>query len=228
MKRAVFLDRDGTINKIVFFPELGLLDSPLNPTQFSLLPGVPEAIKNLNRLGLKVIVISNQPAIAKKKMKREVFEKVRLKMRRELEKRDARIDAEYYCFHHPLALEAEYMVDCSCRKPKPGLLLRAAADFDLDLSKCYVVGDGLTDVKAGKAVGCRTFLIGTPKCDLCKFMEEEGVKPDIIVASLLQASRIVEKEVREGVRQELLVQEVVRAPNITGRRMSEDAKFARA
>ena len=152
--RAVFLDRDGVINEIVYFPELGVLDSPLNPRQFKLLPNVAKAIRIFNRLGLKVVVASNQPGMAKGKMTRELFEKTRLKMRRELRKGGAHIDAEYYCFHHPSAKYAKYRVRCRCRKPKPGLLLRAAKDLGLDLSKSYLLGDSLTDIEAGKAVGC--------------------------------------------------------------------------
>jgi len=192
---AVFLDRDGVINEIVYFSEFGVLDSPLNPKQFRLLPGVAEAIRVFNRLGLKVIVASNQPGMAKGKMTRQVFERIRSKMRRELEKSGAHIDAEYYCFHHPFAKDAQYRGNCDCRKPKPGLILGAAKDFGLDLSKCYVVGDGLTDIKAGRAVGCKVFLIGDLKCDLCRVMEDEGVRPDLIVPSLLHASRIIEREV---------------------------------
>jgi len=195
MTRAVFLDRDGVINEIVYFPEFGVLDSPLNPRQFRLLPGVAEAIRTINRLGLKVIVASNQPGIAKGKMTEKVFERVRLKMKRLLKQRGAYIDAEYYCFHHPSAKDAKYRDNCDCRKPKPGLILRAAKDFGLNLSECYVVGDSLTDIKAGRAVGCRTLLIGNLKCDLCRLMEDERVKPDLIDPSLLHASKIIEGEV---------------------------------
>lgn len=198
MTKTVFLDRDGVINEIVYFPELGVLDSPLNPRQFRLLPGVAEAIKTFNRLGLKVVIVSNQPSIAKGKTTEEAFEKVRLKMRKELEKRGAHIDAEYYCFHHPLARDPKYRVNCNCRKPKPGLLLKAAKDFGLDLSKCYMVGDSLTDIKAGRSVRCKSFLIGYLKCDLCKLMENESVKPDLIVPNLLHASKIIKKEVNEN------------------------------
>jgi len=197
-QRAVFLDRDGVINEIVYFPELGVLDSPLNPRQFKLLRGVAEAIRVFNGLGLKVVVVSNQPSIAKGKMTEEAFRKVTLKMRRELEKRGAHIDAEYYCFHHPSARDARYRVNCDCKKPKPGLLLRAAKDLELDLSRCYIIGDSLTDVKAGRAVGCRSFLVGYLKCDLCRLMGHEGVKPDLIVPSLLHGSKVIEKEVNES------------------------------
>jgi D-glycero-D-manno-heptose 1,7-bisphosphate phosphatase len=210
MNRAVFLDRDGVINEIVYFPELGVLDSPLNPGQFRLLPGAAEAIGILNRLGLKVILASNQPSIAKGKMTEKTFERVRSKMGKELREKGAYIDAEYYCFHHPLAKDARYRVDCECRKPKPGLLLKAAKDLGVDLSRSYVVGDSLTDIKAGKAVGCRTFLIGNLKCDLCRLMEDECVKPDLIVPSLLAAAKIIEKEINNGVRSSFEVAQVLR------------------
>jgi len=198
MTEAVFLDRDGVINEIVYFPEFGVLDSPLNPRQFKLLPGVAEAIRAFNRLGLKVIVASNQPGIAKGKMTEKIFVRIRRKMKRELEKGGAYLDAEYYCFHHPFAKNTKYRDNCGCRKPKPGLILRAAKDFGLDLSKCYVVGDGLTDIEAGRAIGCKVFLIGSFKCDLCKLMENYSVKPDFIVSSLLHASKIIETEVRRN------------------------------
>jgi D-glycero-D-manno-heptose 1,7-bisphosphate phosphatase len=194
MNRAVFLDRDGTINEIVSFPELGLLDSPLNSEQFSLLPGAAKAISIFNCLGLKVIIASNQPGIAKGKMTEKAFERVRSKLRKELTENGAHVDAEYYCFHHPLAKDARYRVDCECRKPKSGLLLKAAKDHGLNLSRSYVIGDSLTDIKAGKTVGCRTFLIGNLKCDLCRLMEEDCVRPDLIVPSLLAAAEIIKKE----------------------------------
>ncbi len=206
MISAVFLDRDGVINKTVYFPEHGILDSPLNPKQFRLLPGAAEAIQILNRLELKVIVISNQPALAKGKMTEELFEKVRRKMNSSLKKKGAHIDAEYYCFHHPKAKIAKYRDDCDCRKPKPGLILRAAKDLGLDLSKCYMVGDGLTDVKAGRSVGCKPILIGDLKCDLCRLMKYMEAKPDFIVSSLLHASQIIEKEVNESWKYSLIQQ----------------------
>jgi len=217
MNRAVFLDRDGVINEIAYFPELGLLDSPLNVSQFKLLPKAAEAIMVLNNLDLKVIVVSNQPAIAKGKMTRKAFEEIRLKMKRELEKKGAYLDGEYYCFHHPSAKVAKYKVRCDCRKPNPGLFLRAQKDFALDLTKCFVVGDSLTDIKAGKAVGCQTFLIGSLKCDVCKLMETEGVKPDYIVADLYEASKIIEKETNETLKSDLIMPKAFRTSGATKR-----------
>lgn len=192
--RAVFLDRDGTINELVYFPELGLIDSPLNPEQFKLIPGAAEAIRLFNELGFKVIVVSNQPAVAKGKMTMELFEEVKAKMRILLAEAGARIDGEYYCLHHPEAKLPELRVHCDCRKPKPGLLIKAAKDFDLNLGECYMIGDGITDVMAGQAVGCKTVLIGRLKCDLCRVMDDFGVKPRYIVPNIIEAYKIVERE----------------------------------
>ena len=188
----MFLDRDGVINEIVYFPDMGMPDSPLNPDQFKLLPGVAEAIKTFNKIGFKVIVISNQPAIAKGKMTSKLFEQIRLKMKTELAKAGAHIDGEYYCFHYPEAALSEYKVECDCRKPKPGLMLKAIKDFDLDPAQCYAIGDSMTDVEAGNAAGCVTFLIGNSKCDLCRLMNEKNIKPDDILPSLLHVAKIVE------------------------------------
>lgn len=194
--KAVLLDRDGVINELVYFPEFGIVDSPLNPDQFTLIPEAAEAIRKFNRLGLKAIVVSNQPAVAKGKMTMKAFEEIRAKMRRLLEEAGARIDGEYYCFHHPEAKLPEYRVLCDCRKPKPGLIVRASRDLNLNLKECFMVGDGITDIMAGREVGCKTILIASFKCDLCRLMDDMGVKPDYIVLSLNHASELIEKEVR--------------------------------
>jgi histidinol-phosphate phosphatase family protein len=190
MNKAVFLDRDGTINETIAVPDLGILESPLVPEQFKLLPNVPEAIRIFNRLGLKVIVASNQPAVAKGKLARSIFEAIREKMIADLRKENAHIDADYYCFHTSLD-------NCNCRKPKPGLLLQAAKDFNLDLSKSYLVGDSLVDIKAGTSVHCRTYLIGILKCDICKLMEKDGFRPDMIVSCLLEAAKMIERDMEK-------------------------------
>ena len=185
--RGVLLDRDGVINELTYFPDVGLIDSPLNPEQFRLLPGVTEAIRSLNDLDIKVAVVSNQPAIAKGKMTEKLFAEIRSKMKKELEQGGAHLDAEYYCFHHPEAVREEYKVDCECRKPKPGLLLKAKSDLGLDPSKSFSVGDSLVDIRAGKAAGFATILIGSLRCDLCRLMDRDDVHPDLVVESLIKA-----------------------------------------
>jgi D-glycero-D-manno-heptose 1,7-bisphosphate phosphatase len=210
MSQAIFLDRDGVINPLVFNSELGLIDSPLNPTEFKLIPGAGEAIRRFNRLGLKVIVVSNQPGIAKGKMSEELFEGIRQKMKNLLAAKGAFVDGEYYCLHHPDAQRVELKVKCSCRKPQPGLLLKAAKELGVLTPKSYMIGDGLTDIKAGQAVGCKTILIGAVKCDLCRLMEKMAVKPDIISPSLLEASQIVEKQMSNSVNFKVIGKEIVK------------------
>lgn len=191
MEKAIFLDRDGVVNEMVYYPEHGIVDSPFNAVQFRLLPQVAEAINAFHERDFKVIIISNQPGIAKNYYDEATFEEIRRKMHTELEKEDSHLDGEYYCLHHPWAKVARLKAECECRKPKPGLLHQAAATMDIDLSNSWMVGDGLTDIEAGKRAGCRTILIGRMKCEFCRLMDETGTRPDFIAGDLLEAVRII-------------------------------------
>ncbi len=192
-KKAVFLDRDGVINRMVYHTEFGFVDSPASPDEFELLPGVGEAVLLLNQAGWLVIVVSNQPGIAKGKYMPQVLEAIDRKMRAELAKHGAHLDAIYCCLHHPEAVIEKYRANCDCRKPKPGLLLKGGLDFDIDLKHSYMVGDGLTDIQAGKAAGCKTIFLGRLKCYTCHFMEDLGAKPDFIASDLLAAVRLIQR-----------------------------------
>jgi len=194
--KAVFLDRDGVINEIVYHKEMGIIDSPFTVDQFTLLPKVATAINKFHDLGFKVIVVSNQPGIAKDHFSMDVFEKIREKMKTELQKKGAVVDAEYYCFHHPYAKVKKYKKICSCRKPKSGMILTATREHTIDLSKSWMIGDGINDIAAGQNAGCKTILIGRMKCDLCRYMEDENVKPDYIKPNLYKASLIIETKER--------------------------------
>ncbi len=184
LRSAVFLDRDGVINGMVYNPEFGLIDSPQNPGEFRLLPGVPEAIRRINEAGFLAIVVSNQPGIAKGKCTSKILDEVTQKMHADISAEGGHLDAVYYCLHHPDAVIREYRVLCGCRKPKPGLLQTAAERFGIDLSTSFMVGDGLTDVLAGRAAGCRTVLLGEYRCDSCRLMTELEIRPDVICRSL--------------------------------------------
>jgi D-glycero-D-manno-heptose 1,7-bisphosphate phosphatase len=189
--RAVFLDRDGVINELIYYPEHSIVDSPFTPKQFTQLTHVAQAVNDFHRLGFKVVVASNQPCIAKGHISREMFERMRTKMKEDLAKEGAFLDGEYYCFHHPEAKVGELRKNCECRKPKPGLILQAASELDIDLCQSWMIGDGLTDLKAGESAGCRTILIGRMKCELCHLMDEMNVRPDFIAYNLLEAARAV-------------------------------------
>lgn len=196
--KAIFLDRDGVINELIYYSEHGVIDSPFTPEQFRLLPGICEAIKKFHKTGFKVILVSNQPGIAKDYLSQQTFAEIEKKMKDELAKEEASLDGEYYCFHHPEAKVERLKVNCDCRKPKPGLLLRAAEDMDIDLSQSWMIGDGLTDIKAGKSAGCKTILLGRMKCELCHLMDEQDARPDAIASNLLQAVQKVEELLSQG------------------------------
>ena len=150
-QKAIFLDRDGTINKMVGFVT--------RPEQFELLPDVAKAIKAINKSGYLAIVITNQPVIARGDCTFEQLQTIHNKMETELGKEGAFVDAIYVCPHHTdkgfSGERPEYKCDCDCRKPKPGLLLQAAKDFNIDLSQSYMIGDSDRDVKAGKNAGVK-------------------------------------------------------------------------
>lgn len=187
--RAVFLDRDGSINSMVYNPNFGLVDSPRSPEEFRLLPGVAEAIRLINEMGLLAVVVSNQPGIAKGRCTPKTLKAITQKMHRELAQAGAHLDAAYYCLHHPEALWEEYRVTCNCRKPKPGLLQKAAEELGIDLKASYMIGDGLTDILAGKAVRCTTVFLGNYKCEICNVMDELDARPDFLAPNLLEAVR---------------------------------------
>jgi D-glycero-D-manno-heptose 1,7-bisphosphate phosphatase len=135
-------------------------DCPRAVDEFKLLPGAAAAVRRLNELGLPIVVVSNQPGVAKGKFPLANLEAMTERMEEALRDDRAGLQGIYYCMHHPDAIVAGYRQLCDCRKPKPGLLVQAAKDLNLDLAGSYMVGDQPRDVIAGKSVGCTTFLIG--------------------------------------------------------------------
>ncbi len=192
--KAVFLDRDGVLNELVHYQEYGIIDSPFTAEQFRLLPEVGSTVNRLHEVGYEVILISNQPGIAKKHLSEEIFEQIKDKMKKELAKDGAFLDGEYYCFHHPEAKIERLRTNCECRKPKPGLLLRAAQEMGIDLPHSWMIGDGLTDIRAGKGAGARTILLGRMKCELCHLMDDEDARPSSIASNLAEAASFILKE----------------------------------
>ena len=189
--RAVFLDRDGVINKLIYHHEQGIIDSPFTTEQFSLINGVDAAIRSLQENDYQAILVSNQPGIAKGYLSPEAFEEIRTRMKRMLALLGIRLDGEYYCRHHPEAVVPELRATCECRKPGPGLLLQAAREMDIAISQSWMIGDGITDIQAGKRAGCRTILIGRMKCELCELMNQNDARPDFIAPNLLEAARYI-------------------------------------
>lgn len=155
-QKAIFIDRDGTINT-----DVGFLS---NIKDFMLIDGVATAIKAINNSDYLAIVITNQPVIARGNVTLEELQEIHNKMETLLGRDGAYLNAIYYCPHHTDkgfdGERPEYKINCNCRKPKPGLLLKAAEDFNIDLSKSWMVGDSKNDIGAGTAAGCKTALIG--------------------------------------------------------------------
>ncbi len=174
---AVFLDRDGTIARDVHYC--------CRVEDFEILPTVPEAIRLLKEHGFKVAVVTNQSGVARGYFTDETLFQIHQYMEDELAKYGARIDAVYYCPHHPDD-------GCQCRKPKPALLLRAAEEMGIDLTRSYIVGDSEMDVKAGKAASCRTVLVTTGS------NVERGIaeSPDYIADTLLGTAEWIVKDAR--------------------------------
>lgn len=165
-QRAVFLDRDGTINKYVGFLR--------NIDDFELMPGAAAAIRKINESGYLAIVVTNQPVIARGEVSLGELQEIHNKMETLLGAEGAYVDAIYFCPHHPhkgyAGERPEFKIECECRKPKPGMLLKAAEDFNIDLSRSWMIGDSENDVKAGMAAGCSTMLIDA-ECDILTAVE---------------------------------------------------------
>lgn len=168
MKKAVFLDRDGVINQTIF--RRGKPRAPYTLEEFSFLPGVPEAIDFLKDEGFLIIVVTNQPDVARGWVSKDAVDLVNNFVKEHLGVLEVRA-----CFH------TEHD-GCECRKPAPGMLVEAAASHQIDLSQSFMVGDRMSDIEAGKRAGCKTVLIGEGETG------EVQVTPDFQAASLLSAS----------------------------------------
>ncbi len=150
---AVFLDRDGTVNE-----EVGYL-SQLE--ELKLIPGAAEAIRQINESGMKAVVVTNQSGVARGFFTEEFVAKANAQLNEMLRSEGAFIDRFYYCPHHPTEGKDPYRIACPCRKPEPGMLLEAAQDLDIDLTRSYVVGDMLKDLTVAQRVGAKGVLVRT-------------------------------------------------------------------
>lgn len=177
--RAVFLDRDGTINE-----EIGYLHEV---EQLRFIDGAPAAIAQLNAAGFKVIVVTNQAGVARGYYAEASVLGLHRAMEEQLKRHRARIDAFYYCPHHPDGV-GEYKIDCHCRKPKPGMLEQAARDLGIELGGSFVVGDRISDLEAGRAAGCTLVLVRTGYGrDSERELERHDLRPDFIASDVVGA-----------------------------------------
>ena len=180
MKRAVFLDRDGTL-----IEESGYLD---RLERLIFFPFSVDAVRVLNRAGFAVVVVTNQAGIARGIVKESFVDEAHRHIARRLEAGGATIDGFYYCPHYPRGVVEPYSRTCDCRKPQPGLLKRAAADLNLDLEQSFVVGDRWHDLAAGQAVGASGVLVRTGLGRKDEAAPDPNIVPDAIVDNLMEAA----------------------------------------
>lgn len=198
MKKAVFLDRDGVINELVYFPGMGIIDTPIKATQVKLVFGIDKLILHAKKAGFLVIIISNQPAICLGKLTIKDFNLVNKKIMALLLKKEVLLTDTFYCFHHPFAKLQKYQKKCSCHKPKIGLFKKASKKYNIDLSKSWMIGDGVDDVKAGKKAGCKTILMANiNSCENLRIIERQlgNIKSDFLIKKLPEAIEILGKAV---------------------------------
>jgi histidinol-phosphate phosphatase family protein len=181
MTPAIFLDKDGTV----------LVDVPYNtdPALMSFEPGAPEALCRLARLQLPLIVVSNQPGVALGLFPMEAIEVMRRQLAVMFARAGARLDGFYCCPHHPQGALAAYAIPCACRKPSPGLLLRAADERGLLLASSWFIGDILDDVEAGNRAGCKTLLIDNG--NETQWVRGNSRTPTLIAPDLNAASKAI-------------------------------------
>jgi D-glycero-D-manno-heptose 1,7-bisphosphate phosphatase len=191
MKRpALFMDRDGTISE-----EVGYVN---HPSRFRVFPYAGEAVKLLNDNGWLAIVVTNQAGVARGYFSENVIVQIHEQLRRDLESDAANLDAIYYCAHHPSVGEPPYRLDCDCRKPRPGLITRAAADFEIDLARSWMVGDRFGDVELARNAGLHSALVlsGYGRGEWEYQRGSWKLEPEVVAENLLEAvKRIIERDV---------------------------------
>lgn len=190
-RRALFIDRDGTISE-----EVGYVN---HPSRFRVFPYSATALKLLNEHNWLTIVTTNQAGVARGYFSEGMINEVHQKLMAELEAHGAHLDAIYYCAHHPSVGEAPYRQECDCRKPKPGLVFRAAEDFSIDLEESWMVGDRYSDIELARNAGLKSafVLTGYGQGEWDHQRETWKYKPDLVSANLLTVAEFLVGKSRE-------------------------------
>lgn len=194
--KAVFLDRDGVINPLCGVDEQGHPESPLRVSEFQIFDFVGRSIRLLNKMGYQVFVVTNQPAAAKGKMTLDELAEMNVKLHMHAIGAGGSIKRIYTCLHHPdekQVVRKALLSICDCRKPKPGMIFRAASEFAISLSRSWMVGDSWKDIVAGQSAGCRTILVGIQKNNL-------KCDPDFRADDLEKAVEIIQRNTIREVR----------------------------
>ena len=191
-RRAIFVDRDGTLSH-----EVGYVN---HLSRFRLFPFAASAVRAINNSGFLAVVVTNQAGVARGYYPESLVHEVHDALRSELSGGGARLDGVYVCMHHPSVGEAPYRLDCDCRKPKPGLVLRAAADLDIDVKRSYVIGDREGDLELAWNVGARGVLVktGYGLGELRNRAPQWPRQPDMVAEHLLEAVQRIVAESKDG------------------------------
>ena len=191
-KGAVFLDRDGTINE-----EMGYIN---HPDRFVIFPFVAESIKIFNRLELLVIVVTNQSGVARGYFTESLVKQLHQKLLTEMSGQGAQIDGIYYCPHHPDEGNDQYRRDCQCRKPKPGMILKAIEEYNLDLKRSFMIGDRYKDIVFAKKLKIKSGLVltGYGRGEYTYQKNEWSYRPDLIGENLLEIAQLIESEIQSA------------------------------
>lgn len=184
-RKAVFLDRDGTIIRHV--------DLMRRVSDIKILPRAAASIRKINQLGFLVVVVTNQPVVARGLVTPKEIDAIHAILLTQFKKKGAKIDAVYFCPHHPNADVKKYRLKCRCRKPEPGMILKALKKYNINPKASYMVGDAMIDVVAGKKAKLKTILVKTgPGHALDKKFSR--VKPDYLVKNLGQVTRLIQND----------------------------------
>ncbi|UCC97269.1 MAG: HAD-IIIA family hydrolase [Phycisphaerales bacterium] len=214
--KAIFLDRDDTL-----IEDPGYINTP---EQVKLLDGVPEALIALKTLGFKLVVVTNQSAVARGIVTEKVLDDIHERLKELLARKNAFLDAIYYCPYHPDGVVPQYRKESDSRKPNPGMLQKAAEEMDLDLSQSWCLGNSSRDVEAGRRAGCMTILIDKPSHQPSgEALSRIGVAPDHRAVNIKEAVNIIKKHLRSAVAAKAQTQPVLAAKGATGLRADETA-----
>jgi D-glycero-D-manno-heptose 1,7-bisphosphate phosphatase len=191
---AVFLDRDGVLNELVFNPATGEHESPHTPEDLVMVDGVVPALQRLARAGFALFLVSNQPSYAKGKTTLENIHEIHRRLDEFLRDNGIAFREYFYCYHHPRAVVPAYSGPCRCRKPAPYFLLEAARAHGVDLASSWMVGDQDTDMECGRSAGCMTVLV----MNAHSATKRGSSRPDVTVTTLSEAGEQIIRRRREG------------------------------
>lgn len=193
-RRALFVDRDGVISRLVWYDSSSEWEAPRTLEDLEMVPGAIAALRRLADAGWLLFVITNQPSAAKGKIALASLQEVHAAVMREIAVSGAEVKQDYVCYHHPEGIVPELTRVCDCRKPNPSRLLEAAQEFHLDLASSWMVGDQDTDLRCGRAAGCRVALVEIPQSESKRF----GFLPDMRCGSLAEFAERIVRERSQG------------------------------